>query len=1181
MRYYSSVSIVTLSLMLPASMASPLWAQQDDRGYLQALLEDNLSGEGRKVSITGFAGALSSRATIQKLTIADDKGIWLSVDDVVLDWSRTALLSGTVIINEFSASHINLDRLPEGKKTSPKPEARSFDFTLPELPVSIDIGGISAPRITLGESILGHPLEASIEANLHLAEGQGNGTLTLLRTDDGPDGKLALSAGFVNETRILSLDLDLREEAGGLAATALELPGLPETEVTLLGQGTIESFAANFRFATDGQDRLAGPITVTKGENGATGFTASLKGDPAPLFLPEYSEFLGNSLGMAVTGEAWPNGRLQISGLTLEARSLNLVGSLDLAADGLPDRINLTGFIKDPNNNPVLLPIAGQTPTRINRADLSLKFDSSRNSAWNALLLIEGLDRADVAAQQAQLIGQGTIERLDEMRGANGAFDIDLTGLSRLDPAILDSFGDAIKGRIGFDWRKGAGALELPQVSISGIDYTLNGALTLNGLESDLTVSGAARLESPNLGRFSAIAGRPLGGAAKIDLSGSYAALTGAFDAAVDLAGQGLRTGIPEADRLLAGSSSIQASVLRDENGMTLRSFEAAAASLKVSAAGKLATKGSDLTGRVDWGNLADLGGPYAGAISTEVSASGTLDNGSLRLSGFGEGLKIGQPEVDRLIAGRSEITAEASVTDGQFLLNGLQLNGRNISASVAQESDQVLRVSGRLNDLALLAPQFPGPVTLAGTVNPFGSTISTDLQMQGPGGINLRLNGNLTDNLPDLTLAGTADAALANAFSAPLTLAGPLRYDLKLQGGWSPANLSGRITLNNGRVAVPARGLSLENMAVTADLAQSTLRLAASANTTGGGRLTLEGPLSTNAPYTANLALRIAALKLRDPELYETTLNGALALAGPLLGNARLSGLIEVSETELRIPSTGFTSGADLEAFLHKNDTSPVRATRARAGIGKSSAKSSDAAGGGLPNWALDLTITAPNRIYLRGRGLDAELSGSLKIGGTLNQIQPSGGIQLVRGRLDILGKRLNLEEATIALEGNFTPWLTVRASNVAGDVTSFVTIDGPADNPVVSFTSDPELPQEEVLALLLFGRNLDSISPFQAAQLAGAVATLAGKGGGGILGKLRQGFGFDDFDVSTEADGSTSVKVGKYISENVYTELGVDGAGNTRINLNYDIKPGLTVKSRMDADGSSGIGIYREKDY
>lgn len=84
----------------------PAFAQSDDRSYLTALLEDNLSGAGRKVTITGFAGALSSRARIDELTIADDAGIWLTLRDVSLDWNRSSLFAGAVSVNELSAGEI-------------------------------------------------------------------------------------------------------------------------------------------------------------------------------------------------------------------------------------------------------------------------------------------------------------------------------------------------------------------------------------------------------------------------------------------------------------------------------------------------------------------------------------------------------------------------------------------------------------------------------------------------------------------------------------------------------------------------------------------------------------------------------------------------------------------------------------------------------------------------------------------------------------------------------------------------------------------------------------------------------------------------------------------------------------------------------------------------------------------
>jgi translocation and assembly module TamB len=117
--------------------------------------------------------------------------------------------------------------------------------------------------------------------------------------------------------------------------------------------------------------------------------------------------------------------------------------------------------------------------------------------------------------------------------------------------------------------------------------------------------------------------------------------------------------------------------------------------------------------------------------------------------------------------------------------------------------------------------------------------------------------------------------------------------------------------------------------------------------------------------------------------------------------------------------------------------------------------------------------------------------------------------------------------------------------------------------------------------LSRLLFGRALNTLSAFQAAQLAGAVANLAGRGGEGIMAKLRRGFGLDDLDVTTAEDGTSSLTAGKYISRNTYTEIEVDQQGRSTINLNLDVTDNLTVRGSVSSDGQTGIGVFLEKDY
>jgi translocation and assembly module TamB len=129
------------------------------------------------------------------------------------------------------------------------------------------------------------------------------------------------------------------------------------------------------------------------------------------------------------------------------------------------------------------------------------------------------------------------------------------------------------------------------------------------------------------------------------------------------------------------------------------------------------------------------------------------------------------------------------------------------------------------------------------------------------------------------------------------------------------------------------------------------------------------------------------------------------------------------------------------------------------------------------------------------------------------------------------------------------------------------------------VTFSSVPQLPQDEVVAQLLFGRSITELSPFQLAQLAAAVAELAGGGGPSILDQLRAGLGFDDIDILTEPDGGTAVQVGKYISDNVYLGVRV-GEETTGVTINLDVTKNLKVRGEA-TERASSLGIFYEREY
>ncbi|QUS36058.1 translocation/assembly module TamB domain-containing protein [Falsirhodobacter algicola] len=1274
---------ILLLAFLPFAALAQDQGGDADRGWLEGIIEDKLSSAGRQVNIVGFEGALSSRATLQELTIADDDGVWLTLRDVVLDWSRSALLRGRVEVSELSAAEIIVARAPlpaEGLEAAPSPEASPFQ--LPDLPVSINIGRIAVDRLELGAPLLGEEVTATGQGVLVLNGGEGGITLNARRTDGGPALSLALDASFANEQRQLVVDLSLSEAANGLVTRKLGLPGAPSVDLTVKGSAPLDDYTADVTLATDGQPRIAGQVSVQAPASGPLGFAADLSGDAAPLFLPDYAEFFGNDLALKVQGSKDADGVLEIPTLSLIAQQLQLNGAVTIGNDGLPKLVDLTGRIASDDGDPVLLPLSTDQETRVKTLDLDVQFDADRSEDWTAAITLEGLDRADFDADRLALNGTGRI-----VPGAAAEVTADLTlaaqGLSAADPGLNAALGSQVDGAMQIDWIQGEDGLKIPSLTLNGADYGLDANAVIQGLSTGMTITGDAAARLADLSRFAEIAGRPLAGQAEAKVSGRYTVLEGGFDVVADVAGTDLATGIPQVDGLLAGQSTIALSALRDTQGTRIREFKVDAQDLSATAQGLISSTGSDLTANVTASDLRVLGPQYGGSATADLTFTGTTDAGDLRLNADGTDIRTGIAEVDGLLAGASTIRLDAALQDGAAVIQQAEVNARalaltaegrlaqdgsdvkaqlnlsdlsvigrqyagtvntalaftgtpengritldgtarnikvaqdqadrllrgdsTISAAVALTDGRVvveraqvrnpqvtldangtpidggqrLDLTARLANLGILLPQFPGAVSLSGTVAQRAQGYDLDLRAQGPGGIDARANGSVgaAFDQANLTLTGSAQAALANVFLSPRNVAGPVRFDLRVNGPLALQSVSGTISTQGTRFADPELGLALNAIDARVTLNGQVASITASAAPEDGGRIRASGTIGLADPYNADLTVDLSRAVITDPSLYQVTAGGQVRLQGPLAGNGRISGRITLEEVNIQVPSGGLGTAGTLPGLQHVNEPGDVRATRRRAQLDDEEESSGGSSGGGL---GIDLTISAPDRIFVRGRGLDAELGGELRLTGTTSNIVPIGAFELVRGRLDILGRRLELSDATLSLEGDFIPQLYVRASSENNGVTSYVSIVGPADDPEVTFSSDPDLPQEEVLAQLLFGRDLSSISPLQAAQLANAVATLAGRGGQGIVGNLRQNFGLDDLDVTTNDTGGAGVRAGKYISENAYTAVEVDSQGQSEISLNLDISDSLTVRgSTGTAEGSTGIGIFWERDY
>lgn len=1241
MRRLAALLVLWLALFLPGPGAA-----QDDGSYLETLLEDSLSGAGRTVSIAGFRGALSSTARLDTLTIADADGVWITLRDVTLDWSRAALLGGRLEIAKLAAGEIDMPRLPRTGESLPSPEARRF--ALPELPVSVEIGEISAQKLRLGAPVLGQGAEMRFSGSLYLAGGAGRTSFDLERIDTRR-GTIQFNGSFANATESLSILFHLEEGPDGITANLLGLPGRPSVEMRAEGAGVLDRFSATLGLGTDANQRLAGRVTLAAGQDEGRELTLSLGGDLRPLLEPQYRAFFGPDSKLAAKGIRHGDGRLQLQTLDLATEAMRVAGSADFDVDRWPERFDLSAEIGHPGAAAVVLPLTGP-PTRLATGDLTLRYDRALSEHWVAFLQLDQLTRDGNTLQSLRATGQGRVRPAGGTGAAriSGAFDMEAQGLALADPAMAEAVGDHLRGRIAFEHEDG-GPLRLSEVDLGGGDVTLSGAVALDRVPGalDLTLVGKTRLSFADAARFSGLAGRALSGAGAFDLIGVAAWPSGAFDVDLKGTGQGLAIGEPRVDALLQGGARLSLSARRDTTGITLRALDIASDHASASARGVLRSGASDLsfTARLidavrvvpgmsggidlsgtarqaaaDWdvdlaaegpgldaraqgtvtigpdgprradgrltasvARLADFaslaGRALRGALDLEADGEVDLQTGGLSLSAemSGRDLAIGQAELDALMRGASTGFARIARSDaGDWQIGALELKTEELTATITEQATGGLKTALSLRNVGLIVPELSGAGQFLGTVTPQNGDFRLDGQANGPGGATAKITGTLdgAGRQNALQATGRVPLALINPFIKPRSVSGQAAFDLTLNGGFVASALAGRVTTSGARLTLPAQRLSLSPIEARADLSGGVAQIEATATSSSGGRILLSGPVALSQTGASNLTARLDGVGFVEPGLFKTRADGALRLTGtlraPLIG-----GEISLRQLDLQVPDGVGGAVEDLADLRHIGEPPEVRRTRARAGLLDSAAASP------ASDVALDLAVHAPSRIFIRGRGLDAELGGQIRLTGSAREVISSGRFDLIRGRLDILGKRFELTEGYATLQGALDPFVRLVAQTSVDDRSIRIIVEGNASAPDVTFAATPDLPEDEILALLVFGHGLARVSPLQAVQLAAAVRTLAGKGGSGIVGRLRKTFGLDDLDITVGEDGTTGARIGKYLGENIYSDITVGSDGKSEINLNLTLSPALTARGSVASDGNSGLGLYFQKDY
>jgi translocation and assembly module TamB len=1246
-------------LLPPLLLAGGLfWANSESgRATLARLIATQVPG----LTLAGLEGPLPGRIAVARLALADTQGVWLEIEGATFDWDPWALARRTLRVEALTADRLRLHRLPTpGAESPPGPPGPLLPH-LPELPLAVQLDRLAVAEIELGAALAGQPMALRAEgrgrldpwgltAALDLGAEDGETALALtasLRPGTGrllaevalrdrANGPVMRLLGLADRAGQLDLTVNGPTEGAAFRAQASAGPGLDlalegtlrAPDLTRLGaelNGRIEAgallpapLAGPLEVVLEAGAMPDGAIDVRRlslagaiGQVQASGRIAEQRmALRVQASLPD-SATLGALLPAETAGWAALQANATLEGALAAPRV-----QLTLAPEGFRSGIAPLAALLGPAPR---LTLDATSPDRIERlhlagaaltatlqgragAELDLGFDAEIATANGAVPGLAGAFRLSGTARGPAGDPAVTLQAASDRLEAGGEVLEAFTLQARIaTPASAPSVTAQMAGRLqglplaldlrGSTAADGWLALQEATARLGPAALSANGRIEPRAGLFD----GSVSLAVPDLAPLSPLLRRPVAGALKLEAR------------LAPREGRQQGSGKLEAPRLMVGGIDARDLVLEASGGL---------AALELRVAGRAAEIEAELRAR----------------LSEAEAGARRLDIASFRAAGFGETLRLAAPA-------RLTLRADGGVEVAPLTLTGSRGNALRAEGRWGPErADLRATIPGlALAPFAALLPEVQPGGTLSAELRVTGPVAAPDIQATLRG-TQLRANAAWARGLPagelraearragdgaltgraDLTIgaatrlaatarlpggpAGPVEAAVdGNADLAALLgpllavgadrVTGRLALGLRLTGTLAAPVFGGEARLAGGTYRNALYGAALTDLAGTLRAEGERLRADIAGRTAGGGRVTLAGTIAPLAPGLP-VDMLLSAIEARpvSSDLASGVLDAELRLAGALGTGAVLSGPIRLRRVDIRVPERLPASVRTLGPVVERG-TPPGRAPRPTR-----PAQTPAPASAGPPI-TLAVQVEAPRNVFVRGRGLDAELGGTVAVTGPLAAPQVGGEFAMRRGDVQVLARRLTFDRGRLVFDGPLMPDLDFRATSQTGGTTVAVEITGPADAPVFAFTSTPELPPDEVLARLLFDRPTNELSPFELAQIAEAIAGATGLpsvGTAGILERIRRTLALDRLAVggggetasrssSQEERRGATLEAGRYIAEGVYVGVrqGTE-TGSARVSVRVELTPRLRVEVETgDREAGERVGISWERQW
>jgi outer membrane protein assembly complex protein YaeT len=430
-----------------------------------------------------------------------------------------------------------------------------------------------------------------------------------------------------------------------------------------------------------------------------------------------------------------------------------------------------------------------------------------------------------------------------------------------------------------------------------------------------------------------------------------------------------------------------------------------------------------------------------------------------------------------------------------------------------------------------------------------------TQIQVAGTAG--------LTGTRPlDLKVEGTFDAGVASVFTDTIEAQGATELRAAITGTVQNPQAQGHLQLNDGQLGMRDPRIGIEDFNIRVDLAGTRATISRLDGVLNGGDLKGGGSIEY-----ANGSLSNASLEVNANGVY---------MNAP-------EGLRTVSNINLRVTSEGENIVVGGRVNILEGGYTEEKLTRnilARA-TAPSALELTNERSKLVENIRFDLRVVTQNPLIIDNSLAEAEVAADLRVLGNPYEPGLSGRVTLEEGgELRLQERRYIIERAVITFtsDRSIEPNLDLLATTSAEGYDIRLQITGQPGDTETILTSDPPLPEPDILALLITGKTMDEIrgQEYEVARnqvlsyLTGRIGSQLGRSIAGATGLST--VRIEPNLIAAETDPSARLTVGQDISRNLELVYSMDLVNSSdQIYLaEYDISKRFTTRGIRQADGS-----------